>query len=68
MSEWVYIYIVSRGSDYRRGSGLEIGFTDYFNTRLVTTLNYSVITDLHTLQITAARAKSFSLLSLVVSR
>jgi hypothetical protein len=41
------------------GFGLEIGFIDHFNTWLVTTLNYSTITDLHNLQITTAHAKSF---------
>jgi hypothetical protein len=39
-------------SDSRLGFGLEIGFIDDFNTQLVITLNYSVIADLHTLQIT----------------
>jgi hypothetical protein len=46
-------------SDYRWGFGLEIGFIDHFNTRLMTTLNYSAIADFHTLQITTAHAKSF---------
>jgi hypothetical protein len=46
-------------SDYRWGFGLEIGFIGHFNTRLVTTINYSAIADLHTLQITTAHAKSF---------
>jgi hypothetical protein len=46
-------------SDYRRGFGLEIGFIDHINTRLVTTINYSTIAYLHTLQITTAHAKSF---------
>jgi hypothetical protein len=32
---------------------------DHFNTRLMTTLNYSAIADFHTLQITAAHAKTF---------
>jgi hypothetical protein len=41
------------------GSGLKIGFIDHFNTRLLTTLNYSIIGDLRTLQITTAHAKSF---------
>jgi hypothetical protein len=45
-------------NDYRRGFGLEIGFTDHFNTRLVTTLNYSAIANLQTLQITTAHSKS----------
>jgi hypothetical protein len=39
--------------------GLKIGFSDHFNTQLVTTPNYSVIADLHNLQITAAHAKNF---------
>jgi hypothetical protein len=41
-------------SDYSRGFGLEIGFMDHFNTRLVTTLNYSVIANLDNSQITTA--------------
>jgi hypothetical protein len=41
------------------GFGLEIGFIDHFNTRLMTTTNYSAIADLHTLQITTAHAKTF---------
>jgi hypothetical protein len=40
------------------GFGLKIGFIDHFNTQLVTTINYNGITDLHTLQITTAHAKS----------
>jgi hypothetical protein len=52
-------YIVMRISDYQQGFGLEIGFIDHFNTRLVTTLNNSIIADLHTLQITTAHTKSF---------
>jgi hypothetical protein len=39
--------------------GVWIGFVDHFNTRLVTTLNYSAIADLHILKITRAHAKSF---------
>jgi hypothetical protein len=50
--------IVTLRSEYRGGFGLEIGFNDQFNTRLLTTLNYSAIPNLHTLQITAAHAKS----------
>jgi hypothetical protein len=41
------------------GFGLEIEFIDYIDTRLVTTLNYSAVANLHTLQITTAHAKSF---------
>jgi hypothetical protein len=37
-------------SDSRRGFGSDIGSIDHFNTQLVITLNYSVIVDLHTLQ------------------
>jgi hypothetical protein len=36
-----------------------IGLTDHFNTRILTTLNYSAIVDFHTLQITSAHAKIF---------
>jgi hypothetical protein len=52
---FMYCHVVS---DSRRGFGLEIGFVEHFHTRLVTTLNYSAIGDLHTLQITVAHAKS----------
>jgi hypothetical protein len=31
------------------GFALKIGFIDHFNTRFVTTLNYSAIVDLHAL-------------------
>jgi hypothetical protein len=41
------------------GFRFEIGFIDYFNARLVNTLNYSAITDLQNLQITIENAKSF---------
>jgi hypothetical protein len=46
-------------SDSRWGFGFDIWFIDLFNTRLVVTLNYNPITDLHTLQIMTAYAKSF---------
>jgi hypothetical protein len=46
-------------SDSRRGFGLEIGFIYHFNTRIVTTINYSAIAHLHTSQITPAHARSF---------
>lgn len=36
-------------SDSRHGFGLESGFINHFNTRLISTLNYSAIADLHTL-------------------
>jgi hypothetical protein len=42
------------------GFGLEIGFIDHFNTRLVTKLNCSAIADLHTLQITITHTLVFS--------
>jgi hypothetical protein len=48
------------------GSELEIGFVDHSNTRLMTTLHYSVIADLHTLQITTAHDKYFNFMSLPV--
>jgi hypothetical protein len=38
--------------------GLEIAFIEHFNKFLVTTLNYSVIADLHNLQIITAHVKS----------
>jgi hypothetical protein len=44
-------------SDSRRGFGLDIGFTDHL--QVVTTNNYSTIANFHTLQVTAAHAKSF---------
>lgn len=44
--------------DYRRGSGLNIGFIDRFTARLETTSNYSAIAKVHTLQITTAFAKT----------
>jgi hypothetical protein len=46
-------------SDFRREFGFDIGFIDHFNTQLVITLNYSAITNLHTLQTTSAHVKSF---------
>jgi hypothetical protein len=38
-------------SDYRRGFGVDIKFTDHFSTQLVITLNYSAIADLHSSQV-----------------
>jgi hypothetical protein len=46
-------------SDSRQGFGLDIRFTDHFNTQLVITFNYSVIANLRTLKITRAHANSF---------
>jgi hypothetical protein len=37
--------------------GVCIGFTDHFNTRLVTTSNFSAIANLHALQIKTAHTK-----------
>jgi hypothetical protein len=51
--------VVKCMSDSRRSFGLNIGFIGHFNTQLVITLNYSAITNFHTLQITGANAKSF---------
>jgi hypothetical protein len=56
---YLFDHIVTCMSDYRWGFGLEIGFIDHFNTRLMTTLNYSAIADLHTLQITRASLSLF---------
>jgi hypothetical protein len=47
---------------------LGTGFIGHFNTRLVKTLNYSAIADLHTLQITTAHAKSFPVCSVFTRR
>jgi hypothetical protein len=44
-------------SDYWRDFGLEVGFFDHL--QVVTTNNYNTIANFHTLQITAAHAKSF---------
>jgi hypothetical protein len=41
------------------GFGLEIGFIDHFNKRLVNTVNCSAIADLHALQFITAQANSF---------
>jgi hypothetical protein len=46
-------------TDYRRSFGLDIGFIDYFGTKLLITFNYSTIASFDTLQITTARAKCF---------
>jgi hypothetical protein len=43
-------------SDSRRDFGLEIGFIDHFDTRLVIILKYSTIVDFRTLQIPTAHA------------
>jgi hypothetical protein len=42
-------YIFTCMSDSRWGFGLDTGFIDHFNTQLVITLNYSTITNFHTL-------------------
>jgi hypothetical protein len=41
------------------GFGLEIGFIDHINSRLVTTLNYNTIADYHILHITTTHTKSY---------
>jgi hypothetical protein len=43
-----YVHIITCVSDSRRGFGLEIRCIVHFNSRLVTTLNYSSIVNLHT--------------------
>jgi hypothetical protein len=46
-------------SDYKRSLGWRLEYIDHFNTRSVNTVNYSAISDLHTLQINATHAKTF---------
>jgi hypothetical protein len=46
-------------SDYRRGFGLDIGFTDHLYAQLGTTNNCSAIANLHILQINRGHAKYF---------
>jgi hypothetical protein len=46
--------------DSQQSFGLEIGFIDHINTRVATTIIYSSIADLHTLQITRADSLVFS--------
>jgi hypothetical protein len=48
------VYNVTCMSDSQRDLGLEIEFIDHFNTQLVITLNYSIISNLYTSQITRA--------------
>jgi hypothetical protein len=43
-----------------RGLGLETGFIDHFNTKLVITLSYSAITNFRSLQFTRAHVTSFT--------
>jgi hypothetical protein len=43
------LYCHTVWSEYRRGFGMDIGFTDHLNTQVVSTLNYSVIADFRTL-------------------
>jgi hypothetical protein len=50
------------------GFGLDIGFIDYFNIWRMTTLNYSAIADLHTLQITRAHRLVFSVCCVFTNR
>jgi hypothetical protein len=56
---WQNLCVVTRRNDCKRRFKLEIGFIDYFNLRLVTILNYSVVANLRTLQISTAHAKSY---------
>jgi hypothetical protein len=53
--------------DSRRGFGLQIGFIDNFNTRLVTTLIIALSLIFHTVQITTTHAKSFQFVRFEVS-
>jgi hypothetical protein len=50
-------------SDSQRHFGLEIGFIDNFNPKLMTAINCSVIAEFHTLQIITAHG-IFSVLCL----
>jgi ethanolamine utilization microcompartment shell protein EutS len=54
------VHIVMCMSDSWWGFGLDIGFIDHFNIQLVITLNYSAITELHTLQVTVTHTLVFS--------
>jgi hypothetical protein len=45
-------------SEYRRGLGLVIGFIEHLHTQLLSTSNYSVIANSHTVQFTTERSKS----------
>jgi hypothetical protein len=63
------VHIVMCTSDSRWGFELETRFIDHFNTQIVTTLDYSAITNVHTLQLTVTHILVFSVLhsSLVIS-
>jgi hypothetical protein len=67
-TNYVIVYnTVTCWSDYRRGLDWRLDLLT-INARLVTTLNYSAIANLHTLQMSTAHAKSFqSAVSSVVS-
>jgi hypothetical protein len=45
---YIYCHVYECGSG--RGSGLDIGFIDHFNTKLVITINYNAIANFRTLQ------------------
>jgi hypothetical protein len=62
------IYCHVLWSDYRGIFGFNIVFIDHFNTRLVTTLNYSAIANLQNSQIIIAHAKSVPACSVFSSR
>jgi hypothetical protein len=55
-------------SDSRRGFGLDIGFLDHYNTRLVITLNYSAIANFQTLQNTRSHVMSLPVSSIFTRR
>jgi hypothetical protein len=57
-----------RGVWLQTGYGLVNGFIDHLYAPLGTTRNYSAISNLHTLQITTASAKSFPAYSVFTSR
>jgi hypothetical protein len=55
--EQLYFHVV--GSDYRQGSGLDIGFIDIMYTRLGTTRNCNAIANFHTFKFNRGHAKPF---------
>jgi hypothetical protein len=54
-----YHHTVTILSDYRRSFGLEIGFIDHLQVVTTSDYEHNTIASFHTLQITAAQAKSF---------
>jgi hypothetical protein len=61
------MYTVMILSDSRRDLGLDVGFIDHSKSQLVITLNYSVISNFHNLQVTKAYAEYFPVRSVFTS-